>query len=44
VKGRHRPASLAAAARRAGGRLFANGRIPMQAIIASIEADAPVVT
>jgi len=32
-------APFAAAARRAGGQLIANGRIPMQAIIASIEAD-----
>lgn len=30
---------FASAARRAGGRLIANGRIPTQAIIASIEAD-----
>ncbi|GAA1828326.1 hypothetical protein GCM10009750_09870 [Agromyces salentinus] len=30
---------FAAAARRAGGQLIANGRIPIQAIIASIEAD-----
>lgn len=32
-------ASFAAAARRSGGQLIANGRIPIQAIIASIEAD-----
>src|SRR4051794_20861731 len=32
-------APFASAARRAGGRLIANGRIPTQAIIASIEAD-----
>jgi Family of unknown function (DUF6325) len=32
-------APFAAAARRSGGQLIANGRIPMQAIIASIEAD-----
>jgi hypothetical protein len=32
-------APFASAARRAGGRLIANGRIPIQAIIASIEAD-----
>jgi hypothetical protein len=32
-------APFAAAARRAGGQLIANGRIPIQAIIASIEAD-----
>jgi hypothetical protein len=33
-------APFAAAARRSGGQLIANGRIPIQAIIASIEADA----
>lgn len=33
-------APFAAATRRAGGQLIANGRIPIQAIIASIEADA----
>jgi Family of unknown function (DUF6325) len=32
-------APFGAAARRSGGRLIANGRIPIQAIIASIEAD-----
>src|SRR5215218_405906 len=32
-------APFASAARRAGGRLIANGRIPIQAIMASIEAD-----
>jgi hypothetical protein len=32
-------APFASAARRAGGQLIANGRIPTQAIIASIEAD-----
>jgi Family of unknown function (DUF6325) len=32
-------APFASAARRAGGQLIANGRIPLQAIIASIEAD-----
>ena len=32
-------APFAAAARRAGGQLIANGRIPIQAIIASLEAD-----
>ena len=32
-------APFAASARRSGGRLVAHGRIPMQAIIASIEAD-----
>jgi hypothetical protein len=30
---------FAAAARRSGGQLIANGRIPIQAIVASIEAD-----
>lgn len=33
-------APFGAAARRAGGQLIANGRIPLQAIISSIEADA----
>ena len=32
-------APFASAARRAGGQLIANGRIPIQAILASIEAD-----
>jgi len=32
-------APFAASARRSGGRLVAHGRIPMQAILASIEAD-----
>jgi hypothetical protein len=32
-------APFASAARRAGGQLIANGRIPVQAIIAAIEAD-----
>jgi hypothetical protein len=32
-------APFAAATRRAGGQLIANGRIPIQAIIASLEAD-----
>ncbi|GAA4409778.1 hypothetical protein GCM10023168_28820 [Fodinibacter luteus] len=32
-------APFASAARRAGGQIFADGRIPIQAIIASIEAD-----
>jgi Family of unknown function (DUF6325) len=32
-------AGFASAARRSGGQLIANGRIPIQAIIASIEAD-----
>jgi hypothetical protein len=37
-------APFASAARRAGGQLIADGRIPMQAIIASIEADAELDT
>jgi Family of unknown function (DUF6325) len=37
-------APFAAAARRSGGQLIANGRIPIQAIIASIEADQAVAT
>jgi uncharacterized protein DUF6325 len=37
-------APFAAAARRSGGQLIANGRIPIQAIIASIEADEAHVT
>jgi hypothetical protein len=37
-------APFAAAARRSGGQLIANGRIPIQAIIASIEADAAIAT
>ena len=32
-------APFASAARRSGGQLIANGRIPIQAIIAAIEAD-----
>jgi len=32
-------ASFASAARRSGGQLIADGRIPIQAIVASIEAD-----
>ena len=36
-------APFASAARRAGGQLIANGRIPIQAIIASIEADETAV-
>ena len=32
-------APFASAARRAGGQLIANGRIPIQAILASMEAD-----
>jgi hypothetical protein len=37
-------APFAAAARRSGGQLIANGRIPIQAIIASIEADQATTT
>jgi Family of unknown function (DUF6325) len=37
-------APFAAAARRSGGQLIANGRIPTQAIIASIEADEAAVS
>jgi hypothetical protein len=37
-------APFASAARRAGGQLIANGRIPMQAIIAAIEADEALET
>jgi len=37
-------APFASAARRAGGQLIANGRIPIQAIIASLEADAELGT
>jgi Family of unknown function (DUF6325) len=37
-------APFAAAARRSGGQLIANGRIPIQAIIASIEADEAIET
>ena len=37
-------APFAAAARRAGGQLIANGRIPIQAIIASLEADEALAT
>jgi hypothetical protein len=37
-------APFASAARRSGGQLIANGRIPIQAIIASIEADEPSTT
>src|SRR6185312_12661353 len=37
-------APFAAAARRSGGQLIANGRIPIQAIIASIEADDATAT
>jgi hypothetical protein len=37
-------APFASAARRAGGQLIANGRIPMQAIIAALEADEALET
>ncbi len=37
-------APFASAARRSGGQLIANGRIPIQAIIASIEADKATAT
>jgi hypothetical protein len=37
-------APFASAARRSGGQLIANGRIPIQAIIASIEADTELET
>ena len=37
-------APFASAARRSGGQLIANGRIPIQAIIASIEADETLAT
>jgi hypothetical protein len=37
-------APFASAARRAGGQLIANGRIPIQAILASIEADDALAT
>jgi hypothetical protein len=37
-------APFASAARRSGGQLIANGRIPIQAIIASIEADDAATT
>jgi Family of unknown function (DUF6325) len=37
-------APFASAARRSGGQLIANGRIPIQAIIASIEADDEPIT
>jgi hypothetical protein len=36
-------APFASAMRRAGGQLIANGRIPIQAIIAAVEADAALV-
>lgn len=37
-------APFASAARRSGGQLIANGRIPMQAIIAAVEADEALET
>ena len=37
-------APFASAVRRSGGQLIANGRIPIQAIIASIEADQATAT
>lgn len=37
-------APFASAARRSGGQLIANGRIPIQAIIASLEADDALAT
>ena len=37
-------APFGAAARRSGGQLIANGRIPIQAIIASIEAEETAMT
>ncbi len=37
-------APFASAARRSGGQLIANGRIPIQAILASIEADDPTLS
>ena len=37
-------APFASAVRRSGGQLIANGRIPIQAIIASIEADEALAT
>jgi hypothetical protein len=37
-------APFASAMRRAGGQLIANGRIPIQAIIAAVEADEALVT
>ena len=37
-------APFASAVRRSGGQLIANGRIPIQAIIASIEADEATAT
>jgi hypothetical protein len=37
-------APFASAMRRAGGQLIANGRIPIQALIAAVEADAALET
>ena len=37
-------APFASAARRAGGQLIANGRIPIQAIIAAVEADEATIS
>jgi hypothetical protein len=37
-------APFASAARRSGGQLIADGRIPIQAIIASVEADQATAT
>ena len=37
-------APFASAARRAGGQLIANGRIPIQAILASLEADEALIS
>ena len=37
-------APFASAMRRAGGQLIANGRIPIQALIAAVEADAAMAT
>jgi Family of unknown function (DUF6325) len=37
-------APFASAARRSGGQLIANGRIPIQAIVAAVEADADLET
>ncbi len=37
-------APFASAARRSGGQLIASGRIPIQAIVASIEADEALAT
>jgi hypothetical protein len=37
-------APFASAARRCGGQLIANGRLPIQAIIAAVDADAALET